>query len=362
MKLVIAGGGTGGHVAPGLAVAKALLKAEPESEVLWLGQAGSIEAGMVAQAGLPFGEIRAAGLKRSFQLGNLSLPWKVAQGLRDSLLRLGAAEPDAVLVTGGFVSLPVGLAAWLKKVPLVVHESNAVAGLANRLLAKWADRVCVGFAPEGPLPEKTVATGNPTRLAGKLPPRARSLRAFGLKPGRKTLFVFPGSRAAHRINLAVAGALGRWSSERKPIQVLWMCGQQDLEEAKRAAQASRIPCAVRPFIHEVALAYGCADLVLARAGASTLAELTALGLPALLVPYPHATGGHQDANAAWLQRAGGAEVLADWDLDAEQLAGKVSEMIFDGKRLKSLAAASKKMGKPEAAQDVVKAIQEAMAC
>ncbi len=205
------GGGTGGHVAPGIAVAKALLKGSPGSRVLMVGTRGGIEADMAPKEGLPFEAMEAAPLKRSASPANLLLPLRLGRGLAQALALLKRERPDAVLATGGYVSLPLGLAARLRGVPLVIHEPNAVPGLANRLLGPLARRVCLSYPPEKGLRafrSKAVVTGNPVRLgAVRLPSREKARRAFGLLPGRRTLFVFPGSRAAHQVNLALGGAL-----------------------------------------------------------------------------------------------------------------------------------------------------------
>jgi UDP-N-acetylglucosamine--N-acetylmuramyl-(pentapeptide) pyrophosphoryl-undecaprenol N-acetylglucosamine transferase len=362
MRLVIAGGGTGGHVSPGLGVAQELKKRAPDSRVLWVGTAGSIEADMVGRAGLPFAAITAAGLKRRLALANLLLPWKVLQGFWDSLAVLRGERPEAVLVTGGFVSLPLGLAAWWQGIPLVLHEANAVPGLANLVLGFLARRVCLSFPREG-LDSRQRLTGNPVRMgAGRPISKAQARRAFGLAADKKTVLIFPGSRAAHQVNLAVEGALEQESSARPNYQVLWMCGKQDFERASAVARRAKLKVAVRDFIHEAPKAYAAADLVVARAGASTLAELTALGLPALLVPYPFATGRHQDANAAVLEAAGAARVVADRDLDGERLAKEVEGLLSDPVGLKRMAAASKGLGQPQAAAKVLKAIEEALSC
>jgi UDP-N-acetylglucosamine--N-acetylmuramyl-(pentapeptide) pyrophosphoryl-undecaprenol N-acetylglucosamine transferase len=283
------------------------------------------------------------------------MPFKVLKGTFESLAVLGRVRPDAVLVTGGYVSMPVGTAAWIRGIPLVVHESNAVPGLVNRFLGRLAKKVCLTYpGPEGP---RYRVTGNPVRLAGKLPGAAASRKAFGLDPGVRTLLVFPGSQAAHKINVALRETLGRWKGPR--FQVLWMCGKKDEAACREAAKRlpSTMKASVQSFIHDVASAYAAADLVLARAGAATLAEITVSGLPSILVPYPHATGRHQDANAAAMARAGASEVVEDSAVDAATLGGKIRELLFDRKKLAAMAAASRALGKPEAAAAVLEVIE-----
>lgn len=355
MNLVIAGGGTGGHVAPGLAVAKVALKKDKNTRILWMGMDQSIEADMTLKAGIPFAGVSAAGLSRSrLILGNLTMPFKVAKGTVESLGILKRTSPEAVLVTGGYVSLPVGLAAWIRKVPLVVHESNAVPGLVNRFLSRLASKVCLTYP--GRDGARFEVTGNPVRLAGKLPGAAASRKFFGLHPALKTLLVFPGSQAAHKVNLAVGEMLSRWKGP--DFQVLWMCGRKDEADCRARARKLPVKASVQAFIHDVAAAYASADLVLARAGAATLAEITVSGLPSILVPYPHATGRHQDANARAMAGAGASEVIEDARLDAAGLGSMVKGLLFNRARLSAMAKASKSLGKPDAAAAVLRVLEE----
>jgi UDP-N-acetylglucosamine--N-acetylmuramyl-(pentapeptide) pyrophosphoryl-undecaprenol N-acetylglucosamine transferase len=363
VRLAFTGGGTGGHVAPALAVARLALA--QGHQCCYLGTARGIEADMVPREGLPFHALPASGLLRSASpkalLHNLLIPATLLGGVLAARRALKASGSQAVLATGGFVSLPVGLAARSLGLPLVVHESNARPGLANRLLARMARAVCLSYEPSTGLKPGQALTGNPVRLAAGLPPRPAALKAFGLEPDRFTLFVFPGSRAAHSVNQAVEGALPALEASACRMQILWMAGLHDYTHAVRVAKHRSIPVSVQSFIHDTASAYACADLVLARAGASTLAELAVLGLPSVLVPYPFATGRHQDANAAQFAESGAATVLADKDLSGEALAQAVLALAADGRALRRMAAAAKVLGRPDAAERVYAILEGALA-
>jgi UDP-N-acetylglucosamine--N-acetylmuramyl-(pentapeptide) pyrophosphoryl-undecaprenol N-acetylglucosamine transferase len=331
----------------------------------YLGTARGIEADMVPREGLDFYVLPASGLLRSFApkalWHNLLIPAALLGGVWAARKALKASGSQAVLATGGFVSLPVGLAARSLGLPLVLHESNARPGLANRVLSRLAQVVCLSYEPSTGLAPGQVLTGNPVRLSGGLPPRPTALKAFGLEADRFTLFVFPGSRAAHSVNLAVEAALPLLEAAPEPLQVLWMAGMHDYTHAVRVAKQCRFPVSVQSFIHDTASAYACADMVLARAGASTLAELAVLGLPSLLVPYPWATDRHQDANAAQFAEAGAAAVLEDSRLNGESLAQVVLALARDERALRRMAAAAKVLGRPDAAQRVFEILEGALA-
>lgn len=319
--LAVCGGGTGGHIFPALAVTAELRRRAPEATVHFFGREGGMEQELARRAGLPFTGLQARGLRRSLSPRNLSAVWLAAAGFWRARGRLRGLGVRAVLGTGGFVCGPVILAAASLRMPTVVHESNLIPGLTNRLLGRVATVVALGSA-EGRryFPKaRTVVTGFPLRPGLNQPTREQGCAAFGLDPRRRVLFVFPGSLAAHRINLAVAAVLPQLCRRWPDLQVLWMTGSADLPLARRVVEQFSLPGVTREFIHDVPEAYAAADLVLARAGAGTLAELTATGRPALLVPYPHATGQHQTRNAATLAAAGAAEVLAEAELTDETL-------------------------------------------
>ena len=350
----VAGGGTGGHIFPALAVAAEIRRRAPEAPVHFLGKAGGMEEELAKRAGVPFFGLPAAGIERSFSLRNLSAVGKALRGFFRVRRWLQTQGVRAVLGTGGFVCGPVILAARTLGIPTVIHESNVVPGLTNRWLGRVATRVALGQKesalrfPAG----KTVVTGFPLRPGLNDPPRDFACGIFGLEAERPVLFIFPGSLAARSINRAVAEMLPHLLQRLPAWQVLWMTGKDDFSFAQRLQKQLSLPVVVREFIYEVPEAYAAADIVLARAGAGTLAELSAVGKPALLVPYPYATGNHQQHNAEVLARAGAAVVVNDGSLNGEVLLTALEKMVRDLPVLRQGAAAVQAAYPKQAAQDL----------
>ena len=344
---MIAGGGTGGHVSPGLAVAKVWTARHGAASVLWAGRRDSIEERMARAAGLGFSPLEARPFKRSLDPQNLLLPLALGRGLGQAWRLLKDFKPAAVLVTGGFVSVPVAFASVLRNRPLVLIEPNAVLGMSNRFFSGAAEAVCVAYPMAHPV-RHMVLTGNPVRFKSRLPAAAEARHKFGLGAKDPVLLVLPGSGAAHSINLALGGAL----KNLKNIQLLWMTGALDHADALKAAKGAKIKVVALPFIDDVPSAYAACDLVLARCGASMLAEIALAAKPSLLVPYPFATGDHQRLNALGFSEAGAGRMILDGELDAERLANEVSTLISDEAQLKRMAQAARKLGKADAAENV----------
>jgi len=343
MRILIAGGGTGGHLFPGLALADAL--AAHGASVTFVGTAAGIEARAVPAAGyplrlLPGRQLRGGGMSRA--LAGLA---SAAGGTLRALALLGELRPRLVVGVGGYASVAVVIAASLRRIPTVLLEQNVVPGAANRVLARLARRICVGFAESiAFLPRaRAVHTGNPVRadLIRPRPPRAR--------PG---LLVFGGSAGAHRLNQAMLDALGPLGPTLAGLDLTHQTGAADLETVRAAYAARGLAARVEPFIADMGGAYAAADLVVARAGATTCAELTAVGLPAILVPYPYATDDHQRRNAEVLVRAGAAEMILDAALDGERLGTALRLLLEDAGRRETMAARARALGRPDAAERV----------
>jgi UDP-N-acetylglucosamine--N-acetylmuramyl-(pentapeptide) pyrophosphoryl-undecaprenol N-acetylglucosamine transferase len=355
--LFITGGGTGGHVSPGLGVAREWLARHGAGSVAWVGRKDGIEQGMAERAGLPFHSVESAAFKRQWTMNNLAIPGVLLAGLRQAGALLDAHPTAAVLMTGGYVGMPLSLAALRARRPLVLLEPNAVPGLANRLLKPLAARLCLGWPPaDGGADAAVVVTGTPCRLA-VLPGAADSRRGLGLDEGKRTLLILPGSQAARAINAALRESLPALADRAGRWQWVWMCGAAEEAECRAAAAAAPFTVHVRAFIEDIATAYAAADLVLCRSGASTLAELGVAGKASLQVPYPHATGDHQRANAASFARNGAAVVLDERDLSAASLQAALRGLL-DGD-LDRLAAAARALGQPQAAAKVADVIEEA---
>jgi UDP-N-acetylglucosamine--N-acetylmuramyl-(pentapeptide) pyrophosphoryl-undecaprenol N-acetylglucosamine transferase len=343
--VVIAGGGTGGHLYPGLALADAL--AARGVRVTFVGTAGGLEARVVPSTPyplhlLPGRQLRGGGVGR-MALGSVA----VARAVLGARRLLGTIRPGLVVGVGGYASVAAVLAARLRRLPTVLLEQNVIPGAANRYLGRLAVRVCVGFAesarwfPAG----RTLHTGNPIRrdVLRPRPPRAG---------GPLGLLVFGGSGGAHRLNEAAVGALERLGPRAKQLAVTHQTGTSDVEEVRAAYARIGFPARVEPFIADMGAAYAAADLVVSRAGATSCAELTAVGLPAVLVPYPFAADDHQRLNAEVLVGAGAAEMILDRDCTGERLAAVLEALVGDASRRATMAARARALGHPDAAERV----------
>lgn len=362
-RVLLAGGGTGGHVFPSLAVAAAL--SDAGAHVEFVGTARGLESRLVPEAGWTLHEIEARPLARRLSPATLRLPLVVLRATRAVADLIGDRDITVACVFGGYVSVPLALAARRTRTPLVVHEQNAVPGLANRLAAQWADAIAVSVPGGGDRfgeRDRVVLTGNPVRpglaAVDREAARPAALERFDLQPHRRTLLVFGGSQGARKLNDAVIGSLGKWSRP-EAVQILHAAGRSDHERARAAwdaaladhhADAPVVRC--HEFIADMDRAYAAADVVASRAGASTITELTVLGIPSVLVPYPHATGDHQTANARALADAGAAKLVPDHWLGPESLVGMSEPWLNDDEARAAAAAAAKALGRPDAAERV----------
>jgi UDP-N-acetylglucosamine--N-acetylmuramyl-(pentapeptide) pyrophosphoryl-undecaprenol N-acetylglucosamine transferase len=340
--IVIAAGGTAGHVVPALAVADAL-RAEGAHVVFVGGERA--ERTMVPEAGYELRPIAVEGLSRSN-------PLKAARAALKAVGAVGAARrilrdvrPDAVLGAGGYVAGPVGLAAVARRVPLVLAEADSHLGLTNRLLARWARRVCLAFPIDGRDGSRYLVTGRP------VPPPATDRHAararFDLGPGDTCVLVFGGSLGARTINEAAVAALAG-----ADFRVLHACGSRDYPALReRLGPDPPANYDLREYISPFGPALLASDLCVARAGGSIF-EIAAHGRPALLVPYPHASADHQTANARWMERAGAAVVVADAELTPERLSREVAALLGDPARLEAMGRASASLARPDAAQRI----------
>jgi UDP-N-acetylglucosamine--N-acetylmuramyl-(pentapeptide) pyrophosphoryl-undecaprenol N-acetylglucosamine transferase len=351
--VLIMAGGTGGHIFPGLAVAECL-RAQGVP-VVWLGALGGMETNVVPAHRIELHTVAVAGLRGKGLRTRLMAPLMLLRAMAASLALLHRIKPRSVLSMGGYVAGPGGLAAWLLRRPLLVHEQNRIAGFTNRKLASLARRVLTGFADALPNAEWV---GNPVRAAiASLPePAAR----IGHRSGRPRLLVLGGSLGARALNLAVPEALAQLTQAERP-EVLHQCGARGMDEARAAYVQAGVEADVVPFIDDMAGSYGWADLAVCRAGALTLAELTAAGLGAILVPYPHAVDDHQTRNAEALVAIGAAELIQERDIDAKQLGQRLTALLHDRPRLTTMAVASRTLAKPDAAQVIARACMEVAA-
>lgn len=351
--VLIMAGGTGGHIFPGLAVADCL-RAQGVP-VVWLGALGGMETRVVPAHGFQLNAVAVGGLRGKGLKTRVLAPLMLLRALLASLAVLRKVKPRSVLSMGGYVAGPGGLAAWLLRRPLLVHEQNSVAGFTNRKLAGLARHVLVGFA--GTLPQGKWV-GNPVREAiAALPsPKLR----MAAREGRAQLLVLGGSLGARALNLGLPQALALMDAAHRP-QVLHQCGSRGLDEARDAYARAGVEAEVVAFIDDMAAAYAAADLAVCRAGALTLAELSAAGLGAVLVPFPHAVDDHQTRNAEALAAVGAAEIMQEKDLDVEVLARRLESLLGNRAKLLAMAEAARSLAKPDAAHDIARACLEVAA-
>ena len=360
--VVIMAGGTGGHIFPALAVAGELRRRGVE--VSWLGTRRGLEARLVPAADIPIDWLDIRGLRGNGLLGWLAAPWRVLKAITQAATALRRRGADAVLGMGGFAAGPGGVAAWLLRRPLVVHEQNSVAGLTNRVLARVATRVMEGF-PNTFSQSRTAAVycGNPVRpdIAALPPPEER----FIGRKGPLRLLVLGGSQGAKAINQVVVGALAAIEPEQRP-EVWHQTGERNLEDTRRAYAASGLSGTdgrVAAFIEDMAQAYAWADLVLCRAGALTIAELAAAGVGSVLVPYPHAVDDHQTHNGALLVDADAALLIQEQELQTAWLAAtlrRLGALPDERQTLLRMARAARTQARPEAAARVADALVAVM--
>jgi len=354
VKVLFAGGGTGGHLYPGIAMAGELRKVLPNVEISFAGTTSGIEATEVPRLGYKLHLIPVRGLKRGRSFANVVANLGV---LADFAMALGRAvalvhreAPDVVVGTGGFVSAPLLLAAQLMRKKTLIQEQNAFPGVTTKLLAALASEVHLSFEDARrflPKTRRIFVTGNPAR-SFEVEELSRARARFGLREERPTLLVFGGSRGARAINNAVLQHLGKITAS---ANLLWQTGALDYERIKGLAKPSP-HLWIAPYIEEMGAAYSAADLVLCRAGASSIAELTNLGKPSVLVPYPFATGDHQRHNAKALVTGGAALVVEDDSLAGESAVNTILALLNNSKKLRNMGEASRKLAYPDAAHQL----------
>jgi len=359
-RVLIAAGGTGGHLYPGLAIAEEWMRAHPDSKVVFVGTSRGPETQAVPRAGFELTTIAARGFPRRPGLGWFRAVFGLGRALVQSFRLIVDFKPHVVVGTGSYVSAPVVLIARLFGIPVIIQEQNSIPGATNRWLNLVATEVHISFVESrGYFRRKNNlrVSGNPIRRSLLQQDRLGAYEAFGLDPEKRTLFVFGGSRGAQSINRAVQGALERLKGLTQ-LQVIWQTGSDDFEEIRQRFQDFPLRVRVFAYLEAIEKAYAVADLAICRAGAMTIAELAASGVPAILVPYPHATRDHQTHNARGLMDRDAAEVIADKDLNPEILAGKVEALLRDEPRLRRLARNARAFARIDAAQRIARSMEQ----
>jgi UDP-N-acetylglucosamine--N-acetylmuramyl-(pentapeptide) pyrophosphoryl-undecaprenol N-acetylglucosamine transferase len=351
-KFLFACGGTGGHVFPAVAIAESLKKMGVE-QISFAGRKDSMESRLVSPH-FEFDEITAVPLHRGSFMQNLSLPYNLFKAVQSARVVLKKRKPDVVVATGGYVSLPIVMAAGRAKIPVYIQEQNAVAGVANKVGARFAKKIFVTseearkFFPN----TETLVFGNPVR---ELPVFESLSRPKEFLEGTRCVLVVGGSQGARGINEKMEGSLSE-IAKRKDVSVVWQAGAKNVEEIRAKAE---IPenVTLTAFLSDIYSYMGYADLIVSRAGASTLAEILAFGKPSILFPFPFATANHQEFNARVVEKAGAA--LVELDSEPNGLWHKVETLLADGGALSRMASAAKTLGMPDAADKIAKVILDA---
>lgn len=347
---LIMAGGTGGHVFPALALARELRARS--WQVVWLGTRRGLEARLVPPEQIPLEWLSVSGLRGKGALVWISAPLKLMRALAQAVSVIRRRRPALVVGLGGFVAGPGGLAAWLLRKPLLIHEQNAIAGFTNRCLSHLARRVLEAFPGSFSARVKAEAIGNPVRREiAQLP--APSER-FAQRQGAIRLLVVGGSQGAARLNAIVPFALAR-ATVGLPFEVLHQSGERWIEAARASYAQAGVNARLQPFIEDMAEAYGWADLVVCRSGALTVSELAAAGVGAILVPFAAATDDHQTCNATYLVNEGAAVMIAERELDAERLSSELSRLCAGRGKLLAMAQRARVLARPDAAQQLADA-------
>jgi len=357
-RVLFAGGGTGGHLYPAIAIADAVRAVAPDAAILFIGTKGKIEAEVVPKHGYAFATIWISGIRRSFSLSTLLVPVKVVTALVQSFMHLRRFRPDVVVGTGGYVCGPPAFVATLLGIPVVLQEQNSYPGITTRLLAHRVRQVYLTFERSRRFlrrQDNIAISGNPVRGAVGTVSRVEGAQRLGIDPSRKTLLVVGGSQGAASINTAVLGAVEALGG--LGVQAIWLTGKGDAERI-RTAVAGRTglsPILVLPYLERMEDAYAAADLAVCRSGATTLAELMCAGVPSILVPYPFAAADHQTENARAMVEHGASLLCADRDA-ATALGPLMLDLFRDPQRLAAMSNAARRAARPDAASEIARGL------
>ncbi len=355
LRIIIAGGGTGGHVFPAIAIAEEIHRMKSDADILFIGTKKKIEARIIPQRGYPFRPIWISGWSRRFNAGSFLFPLKVIVAMYQSYRLMRDIRPDVVVGTGGYVCGPVIRMAAHLGIPTLIQEQNSYPGVTTRMLARRATQVHITFEETKAHLKRTdnvYVTGNPTRAELESVPRDVALRKFGFQQETFVLLAFGGSLGAATINSALLEALP--VIEEKKIGVIWITGDALYERVKEQA-GNRKEMLIVPFLDDMASAYAAASLALCRAGATTIAELSRVGVPSILVPYPYAAANHQEFNARTFADHGAARMVLNQDLIRE-LPGILSELSGNPSELDRMRTQARLLGKPGAARAIAEAV------
>ena len=361
MRIIVSGGGTGGHIYPAVTIANQIKEKQPDAEIIFVGTREGLECEIVPRYGYPIEFIEVAGFQRKLSLDTIKSAFKLLAGLIDALKLIRKIKPDLVVGTGGYVCGPVLFLAALQGIPTCIQEQNAMPGVTNKILAHFVKKVFLGYQEAGKYfggNSEKIFTGNPIRKEILEVSRATAIEKFKLDPAKKTILVSGGSRGARSINDAMA-LVETSLAGRSDVQVIHITGETGYEKfigqvEKKVLMSDNIK--VFRYMHDMPLALAAADLAIFRSGAIGLAELMARGIPSILVPYPYATANHQEHNARAVEGAGGAVVILDKELTGEILLKQIESLLADESKLQKMKDAAKALGRPEAAEDIARKV------
>ena len=361
MKILVTGGGTGGHIYPALSFVDYVRSIDKEAEFLYIGATRGLENKIVPPTGIPFQTLEIQGFKRKLSLDNVKTVQLFLKSYLAAKKIIKAFQPDVVIGTGGYVSGAVVFAASRLNIPTIIHEQNSVPGITNKFLTKYVDKIAIAFQDAAQYfpTQKTALVGNPRGQEVRNCHKSSILSEYDLKPGLPTVLIFGGSQGALKINQALIDAIPLFAQ--KDYQVLYASGERyykEIEEKIGMSKDAFPNISIRPYIDQMAEVMANSDLLIGRAGATSIAEFTALGIPAILIPSPYVTNDHQTKNAQSLVNAGAVKMIADNELDSRNLVAAVDSIMGNEAVRKEMAQASKEQGISDASERLFRLVQE----
>lgn len=360
LRIVVSGGGTGGHIYPALALIREIQKDNKEAEFLYIGTEKGLESKLVPRDNIPFKSIHITGFKRKLSFENVKTVYRFLKGVSNSKKMLKEFKADVVIGTGGYVCGPVVYAAAKLGIPTIIHEQNSVPGLTNKFLSRYVNKIgiCFDEAKDYFPEDKVVFTGNPRASEVLNQDGIKGRLSVGLKLDMPAVLIFGGSRGARPINEAVVKSLSELGS--KPYQLLYITGDVHFDEVKKEVELVGNPdnVVIKPFVHNMPEVLSGIDLTVSRAGATTLAELTSLGIPSILIPSPYVTNNHQEKNALSLSERGAAKLLLEKDLTSKKLVEEIDRVLMDDKLLSSMKKSAEELGIQDAAKRLYRVMED----
>ena len=350
IKVIFAGGGTGGHIFPAIAMANEIRKRYPDAQIVFVGTKKGLETEVVPKFGFKIYFISVRGIKRKFNLKLFLVPYNLVKSLFQSNLILKNINPDVVVGTGGYVSWPLVFLAALKSIPTVTQEQNSYPGVSTRLLSFFVDKVFIAYPDSIKYflkKSNLKVVGNPVREDIFTGEKDLALKEFGLEQKKKILFIFGGSQGSFAINQAMLDSLDILEKE-KDLQIIWQTGKDDFSRIKDLTDQREITLRIFPFIDDMRKAYAVSDLIVSRSGALTLAEILCCAKPSILIPYPFAAADHQRYNAEFLENNEAACVILQKDLNGEKLANLILDLLNNVNKLEEMKTAAEKLAQPKA--------------